>query len=84
MRSTPPRRPASSPNSVSAALWDSLFSELEPVADAGDDSTFTTYRYDPTRYIVDKLGWTPWLMLAGGLLGFIAGLRILMKSVSTK
>jgi F0F1-type ATP synthase assembly protein I len=26
------------------------------------------------------LGWQPWLMLAGGLLGFMAGLRLLLKS----
>lgn len=23
-------------------------------------STFTTYRFDPERYITEKLGWTPW------------------------
>lgn len=36
------------------------------------------------------LGWwadrwlqsSPWLMIAGGVLGFVAGLRLLMKSVS--
>jgi F0F1-type ATP synthase assembly protein I len=29
-----------------------------------------------------KFGSAPWVMLAGGLLGFIAGLRILMRAVS--
>jgi F0F1-type ATP synthase assembly protein I len=29
-----------------------------------------------------KFGSRPWIMLAGGVLGFIAGLRILMRSVS--
>src|SRR5918999_5820652 len=24
------------------------------------ESTFTLYRFDPKRYITDKLGWTPW------------------------
>jgi F0F1-type ATP synthase assembly protein I len=38
------------------------------------------------------LGWwldrqletAPWIMLAGGLLGFVAGLRVLMRSVNRK
>lgn len=25
------------------------------------------------------LGWAPWLMLVGGLLGFVAGLKLLMS-----
>ena len=29
-----------------------------------------------------KIGSRPWIMLVGGLLGFIAGLRILMRSIS--
>lgn len=29
-----------------------------------------------------RFGSRPWIMLAGGLLGFIAGLRLLMRSVS--
>jgi F0F1-type ATP synthase assembly protein I len=29
-----------------------------------------------------KFGTRPWIMLVGGLLGFMAGLRILMRSVS--
>jgi F0F1-type ATP synthase assembly protein I len=29
-----------------------------------------------------KFSSSPWIMLAGGLLGFVAGLRILMRSVS--
>jgi ATP synthase protein I len=29
-----------------------------------------------------KFGSAPWIMLAGGLLGFMAGLRILMRSVT--
>jgi ATP synthase protein I len=28
------------------------------------------------------LGWAPWLMLAGGLLGFVAGLRLLLASAN--
>jgi F0F1-type ATP synthase assembly protein I len=33
-------------------------------------------------WLDEKFGSRPWIMLAGGLLGFIAGLRILMRSVS--
>ena len=29
-----------------------------------------------------KAGTTPWVMLAGGLLGFVVGLRLLMRSVN--
>lgn len=28
------------------------------------------------------LGWSPWLMLVGGVLGFIVGLRLLMSAAN--
>jgi ATP synthase protein I len=28
------------------------------------------------------LGWTPWLMLVGGLIGFAAGLRLLLATAN--
>jgi hypothetical protein len=51
---------ASSPHSKTDELWDSLFSELEPL-DAERQRTFTTYRFNPTAYIESQLGWTPWV-----------------------
>ena len=33
-------------------------------------------------WIDRKAGTTPWIMLAGGLLGFVVGLRLLMRSVN--
>jgi hypothetical protein len=34
--------------------------ELERRRRGETNSTFTPYRFDPKRYIADKLGWTPW------------------------
>jgi F0F1-type ATP synthase assembly protein I len=33
-------------------------------------------------WVDGKVGSRPWIMLAGGLLGFVVGLRLLMRSVS--
>jgi hypothetical protein len=61
VRQTRQRSNASSPSFASDELWDSLFAEAEQQLDTDDDDgTFTTYRFDPSAYIREKLGWTPW------------------------
>lgn len=60
MRQTLQRKPESSPRFGNVALWDSLFSALEPFDDGAADCTLTTYRFTPTAYIEEQLGWTPW------------------------
>ena len=33
---------------------------IQPYLPAGADLSLSEYRYDPSRYIQEKLGWTPW------------------------
>ncbi len=50
---------ASSQSFANIDLWDSLFTAVE--TEFGNPAeTFTTYRFDPARYIDEQLGWTPW------------------------
>lgn len=44
---------------MSAALWGSLFQDIESTAGHAA-SSFHAYRFDPERYITEQLGWVPW------------------------
>lgn len=46
--------------SSATALQIRAKAEIERRRRGAGTSTFTTYRFDPKRYITDKLGWSPW------------------------